>query len=265
MFGKKKKAQSQQAQKQPSQTKTPSRRAEQTSKAPYVDKKSTKPTACFDKHIINASHFNIHPQRFSRNALTVVDKLQRQGFEAYIVGGCIRDILLGKHPKDFDVATNARPEQIQQIFQRKCRLIGRRFRLAHIMFGRDIIEVATFRASHSDALGEHQAKRNDDGMLLRDNVYGNIEQDAERRDFTVNALYYDPQNNTLRDYFNGIEDLKAGKLRLIGDPVTRYQEDPVRMLRSIRFMAKLDMFLEKPSEQPIRELAYLLKNIPPFI
>ena len=263
MFGKKKKAQSQQAQKQPSQTKTPSRRAEQTSKAPYVDKKSTKPTARFDKHVINASHFNIHPQRFSRNALTVVDKLQRQGFEAYIVGGCIRDILLGKHPKDFDVATNARPEQIQQIFQRKCRLIGRRFRLAHIMFGRDIIEVATFRASHSDALGEHQAKRNDDGMLLRDNVYGNIEQDAERRDFTVNALYYDPQNNTLRDYFNGIEDLKAGKLRLIGDPVTRYQEDPVRMLRSIRFMAKLDMFLEKPSEQPIRELAYLLKNIPP--
>ncbi|WP_306291843.1 polynucleotide adenylyltransferase PcnB [Rodentibacter ratti] len=200
---------------------------------------------------------------FSRNALSVVEKLQRQGFEAYIVGGSIRDMLLGKHPKDFDVATNARPEQIQNIFQRQCRLVGRRFRLAHIMFGRDIIEVATFRANHSDARNERQAKQSHEGMLLRDNVYGTIEQDAERRDFTINALYYNPQDNTLRDYFNGIEDLKAGKLRLIGDPITRYQEDPVRMLRAIRFMAKLDMFLEKPSEQPIHELAHLLKNIPP--
>ena len=171
--------------------------------------------------------------------------------------------MLGKHPKDFDVATNARPDQIQAVFQRQCRLVGRRFRLAHIMFGRDVIEVATFRASHSDARSENQAKQSDEGMLLRDNVYGTIEQDAERRDFTVNALYYNPQDNTLRDYFNGIDDLKNGKLRLIGDPMTRYQEDPVRMLRSVRFMAKLDMFLEKPSEQPIRELAPLLKNIPP--
>nr|WP_306291916.1 polynucleotide adenylyltransferase PcnB [Rodentibacter genomosp. 2] len=200
---------------------------------------------------------------FSRNALSVVEKLQRQGFEAYIVGGSIRDMLLGKHPKDFDVATNARPEQVQNIFQRQCRLVGRRFRLAHIMFGRDIIEVATFRANHTDVRNERQAKQSHDGMLLRDNVYGTIEQDAERRDFTINALYYNPQDNTLRDYFNGIEDLKAGKLRLIGDPITRYQEDPVRMLRAIRFMAKLDMFLEKPSEQPIHKLAHLLKNIPP--
>ena len=261
MFGNKKKAQN--AQKQAAQTKAHSRRVEQVQNAPRTNKKSSKPTSRFDKHVIKASHFDIHPRLFSRNALSVVEKLQRQGFEAYIVGGCIRDVLLGKHPKDFDVATNARPEQIQQIFQRQCRLVGRRFRLAHIMFGRDIIEVATFRANHSDARGEHQAKQNDEGMLLRDNVYGTIEQDAERRDFTVNALYYNPHDNTLRDYFNGIEDLKAGKLRLIGDPVTRYQEDPVRMLRSIRFMAKLDMFLEKPSEQPIRELAHLLKNIPP--
>ena len=200
---------------------------------------------------------------FSRNAITVVEKLQRQGYDAYIVGGCLRDLLLGKHPKDFDVATNARPDQIQAVFQRQCRLVGRRFRLAHIMFGRDVIEVATFRANHSDARSENQAKQSDEGMLLRDNVYGTIEQDAERRDFTVNALYYNPQDNTLRDYFNGIDDLKNGKLRLIGDPVTRYQDDPVRMLRSVRFMAKLDMFLEKPSEQPIRELAPLLKNIPP--
>lgn len=261
MFGKKKKAPSSRTQK-PAQTSAHSRRVEQ-SQAPRANKKATHPSHRYDKSVIKAAHFGIQPRMFSRNALTVVEKLQRQGFEAYIVGGCIRDLLLGKHPKDFDVATNARPEQIQSIFQRQCRLVGRRFRLAHIMFGRDIIEVATFRANHSDARGEHQAKQNDDGMLLRDNVYGTVEQDAERRDFTVNALYYNPQDNTLRDYFNGLEDLKAGKLRLIGDPVTRYQEDPVRMLRSIRFMAKLDMFLEKPSEQPIRELAHLLKNIPP--
>ena len=197
-----------------------------------------------------------------RNALTVVEKLQRQGYEAYLVGGCLRDLLLGKTPKDFDVATNARPEQVQKIFQRQCRLVGRRFRLAHVLFGRDVIEVATFRASHSDARNANQAKQNEQGMLLRDNVYGTLEQDAERRDFTVNALYYNPQDNSLHDFCGGLEDLKAGKLRLIGDPVVRYQEDPVRMLRSIRFMAKLEMFLDKPSETPIRQLAPLLANIP---
>ncbi|WWO74179.1 polynucleotide adenylyltransferase PcnB [Histophilus somni] len=216
-----------------------------------------------NKYVVKASQYGIMPRMISRNALSVVEKLHRNGYEAYIVGGCLRDLLLGKKPKDFDVATNAKPEQVQAIFQRQCRLVGRRFRLAHIMFGRDIIEVATFRAAHSDNHNERQAKQNNAGMLLRDNVYGTIEQDAERRDFTVNALYYNPQNNTLRDYFNGIEDLKAGKLRLIGDPVKRYQEDPVRMLRSIRFMAKLDMFLDKPSQEPIKKMAHLLKNIPP--
>ncbi len=216
---------------------------------PKAQTKKSEQTCRYDKNVIKAAQFDISPRDFSRNALTVVEKLQRQGFEAYIVGGCIRDLLLGKKPKDFDVATNARPEQIQNIFQRQCRLVGRRFRLAHIMFGRDIIEVATFRANHQGiARNENQKK------------YSNF---TVRRDFTVNALYYNPQDNTLRDYFEGIKDLKAGKLRLIGDPVTRYQEDPVRMLRSIRFMAKLDMFLEKPSEQPISELAPLLKNIPP--
>ncbi|OOF70400.1 polynucleotide adenylyltransferase PcnB [Rodentibacter caecimuris] len=218
------------------------------------------PDHCFK---LKASSFGITPRLISRNALTVVEKLQRQGFEAYIVGGCLRDLLLDKKPKDFDVATNARPEQIQSVFQRQCRLVGRRFRLAHIMFGRDVIEVATFRANHINVGNENQAKKTDDGMLVRDNVYGNIEQDACRRDFTVNALYYDPKHNTLIDYFDGISDLKAGKLRLIGEPVIRYQEDPVRMLRSIRFIAKLDMFLDKPSDVPIRELAPLLKQIPP--
>lgn len=199
----------------------------------------------------------------SKHALAVVEKLNRNGYEAYVVGGCLRDLLLGKKPKDFDVATNARPEQIQAVFQRQCRLVGRRFRLAHVMFGRDIIEVATFRANHTESKNENQARRNENGMLLRDNVYGTLEQDAERRDFTVNALYYNPKDNTIHDYYHGIEDLKTGKLRLIGNPIIRYQEDPVRMLRSIRFMAKLDMFLDKPSEEPIRKLAPLLTNIPP--
>ncbi|OOF47313.1 poly(A) polymerase [Rodentibacter trehalosifermentans] len=260
MFGKKKKKLSQNSAKQSNQTKAHSRRVEHST--PSRNPKNSQANHTH-KGGIKASQFGIHPRMFSRHALTVVEKLQRQGFEAYIVGGCIRDLLLGKQPKDFDVATNARPEQIQKIFQRQCRLVGRRFRLAHIMFGRDIIEVATFRAGHNDARSEHQAKQNDAGMLLRDNVYGTVEQDAERRDFTINALYYNPQDNTLRDDFNGIADLKAGKLRLIGDPVTRYQEDPVRMLRAIRFMAKLEMFLEKSSEQPIYDLADLLKNIPP--
>ncbi|WP_279526595.1 polynucleotide adenylyltransferase PcnB [Mesocricetibacter intestinalis] len=213
--------------------------------------------------MIKASKLGISARMISKNALSVVEKLNRHGYEAYIVGGCLRDLLLDKKPKDFDVATNARPDQVQAIFQRQCRLVGRRFRLAHIMFGRDIIEVATFRAGHDNSLNENSAKRNDEGMLLRDNVYGTLEQDAQRRDFTVNALYYSPKENIVYDYFNGIEDLKAGKLRLIGDPSLRYHEDPVRMLRSVRFMAKLDMFLDKPSEEPIRRLAHLLQSIPP--
>lgn len=216
-----------------------------------------------NQHISKASTHGISPRLINKNALTVVEKLQRHGFEAYVVGGCLRDILLGKKPKDFDVATDARPEQIQKIFQRQCRLIGRRFRLAHIVFGRDIIEVATFRANHDNNLNKNQAQRSAEGMLLRDNVYGTLEQDAERRDFTVNAFYYDPKHNHLYDYYQGLADLKAGRLSLIGDAVTRYQEDPVRMLRSVRFMAKLDMFLTKESQEPIKQLAPLLKNIPP--
>ncbi|WP_439238431.1 polynucleotide adenylyltransferase PcnB [Lonepinella sp. BR2919] len=225
--------------------------------------KTNKPIQSHKKYIVKASQVNIHARMLSKNALSVVEKLNRHGYEAYIVGGCLRDLLLGKIPKDFDVATNARPDQVQAIFQRRCRLVGRRFRLAHIMFGRDIIEVATFRASHEVNHSEQQAKQNQDGMLLRDNVYGTLEQDAQRRDFTVNALYYSLRDNSIYDFYHGIDDLKAGKLRLIGDPVTRYQEDPVRMLRAIRFMAKLDMFLDKASETPIVELAPLLKNIPP--
>lgn len=169
---------------------------------------------------------------------------------------------MGKTPKDFDIATNATPEQIQKTF-RNCRLVGRRFRLAHIMFGKEIIEVATFRGAHG-AQNEQTnvSKRSQSGMLLRDNVYGTIEQDAIRRDFTMNALYYSIKDFTIRDYCGGLNDLKNGIIRLIGDPQTRYREDPVRMLRTIRFAAKLNMKIDKATLEPIESLAPLLKNIP---
>lgn len=214
------------------------------------------------KFTVNASQYGISPKNFPKNALSIVDKLHLAGYEAYIVGGCIRDLLLEKKAKDFDIATNARPEDIQRIFGRQCRLIGRRFRLAHIVYGREIFEVATFRAGHESHNNDKISKVSNEGMLLRDNVYGSLRDDAERRDFTVNALYYDTKRNLIFDFFNGIDDLKAGKLSLIGEPTTRYQEDPVRMLRAIRFMAKLDMFLEQKTAAPIREMAHLLANIP---
>ncbi len=171
----------------------------------------------------------------------------------------MRDLLLGLEPKDFDVATNASPEQVRKAF-RNCRLIGRRFRLAHVHFGREIIEVATFRSSEKG--NENDQKVHEDGRLLRDNVFGNIEEDAWRRDFTVNALYYNIQDFSIVDYTSGMEDHKAGILRLIGDPVTRYREDPVRMLRAIRFAVKLGFTLDPECEKPIYELAPLLEGIP---
>ncbi|MBE2894667.1 polynucleotide adenylyltransferase PcnB [Spirabiliibacterium falconis] len=222
---------------------------------------STKIPSCLEPVKHKASGIGVHARLIHRNALSVVAKLQRNGYEAYLVGGCLRDILLERTPKDFDVATNASPEQIKRAFGRQCRLVGRRFRLAHIMFGRDIIEVATFRGE-SDNNDDMQRKCNTDGMLLRDNVYGTLEDDAKRRDFTVNSLYYDPQHNVVLDYFNGVDDIRTGKLRLIGDPKVRYQEDPVRILRAIRFMAKLDMFLERESLDPIHHYAALLRQIP---
>ncbi|WP_373777754.1 polynucleotide adenylyltransferase PcnB [Glaesserella sp.] len=226
-------------------------------------KKQTVPSHILHKKFtVNAGKYGITAKNFPTNALSIVNKLHKNGYEAYIVGGCIRDLLLGHKAKDFDIATNARPEEIQRIFGRQCRLIGRRFRLAHIVFGREIYEVATFRAEHHSNATEKMSKTSDTGMLLRDNVYGTMREDAERRDFSVNALYYDVIHNQIFDFFNGIDDLQAAKLVLIGDPVTRYQEDPVRMLRAIRFMAKLDMFLDKASDEPIRRLAPLLKNIP---
>jgi poly(A) polymerase len=182
------------------------------------------------------------------------------------VGGCIRDILMGLTPKDFDVVTNATPEQIKSCFN-NCRLIGRRFRLAHVMFGREVIEVATFRGHHQQPPVEANNKNNDshhsdEGQLLRDNVYGTIEEDAQRRDFTINALYYSINGFYIRDFANGIKAIEARKVELIGDPESRYREDPVRMLRAIRFAAKLDMTIEEKTEQPLYELGSLLSNIP---
>ncbi|HCM47635.1 MAG TPA: polynucleotide adenylyltransferase PcnB, partial [Colwellia sp.] len=177
-----------------------------------------------------------------------------------------RDILLGFKPKDFDIATNATPDEIKDLF-RNCRLIGRRFRLAHIVFGREIIEVATFRGHHDKASEQEKScktisKQSEDGMLLRDNIYGSIEEDAERRDFTINALYYSSKDFKVYDFANGVQDVNDKIIRLIGDPETRYREDPVRMLRAIRFATKLDMQISDETKAPIKELSTLMANIP---
>lgn len=223
----------------------------------------TPPHIQHKKFTVNAKEYGISLKDFPTNAVAIVTKLHKHGYQAYIVGGCLRDLLLGQKAKDFDIATNARPEEIQKVFGRQCRLIGRRFRLAHVVYGREIYEVATFRAEHHSNANEKISKTNDVGMLLRDNVYGTMREDAERRDFSVNALYYDVAHNLIFDFFNGIDDLRASRLKLIGDPVVRYQEDPVRMLRAVRFMAKLEMFLDRSCDEPIRKMAHLLNHIPP--
>ncbi|WP_148252551.1 polynucleotide adenylyltransferase PcnB [Aidingimonas lacisalsi] len=199
---------------------------------------------------------------FSDAALKVLYRLHNAGFEAYLVGGCIRDALLGKQPKDFDVATDATPEQLRDLF-RNSRIIGRRFRIVHVRFGREIIEVTTFRGRPNDDHGEHVSRQSEEGLLLRDNVWGNIEEDARRRDFTVNALYYNIADFSIHDWADGARDIESRTLRLIGDPETRYREDPVRMLRAVRFAAKLGFQLDADTASPIHELAPLLLQIPP--
>ncbi|SEG11693.1 polynucleotide adenylyltransferase PcnB [Vibrio hangzhouensis] len=203
---------------------------------------------------------NISRKQISDNALKVLYRLNGAGFDAYLVGGGVRDLLLGEQPKDFDIATNATPEQIKKLF-RNCRLIGRRFRLAHIMFGRDIIEVATFRGHHQEQ-EKNVSQQSKEGMLLRDNVYGSIDEDAERRDFSINAMYYNIGDYSIHDYAGGVEDLEDRLIRLIGEPDVRYREDPVRMLRAVRFAAKLDFDIEEDTAAPIEELAPLLRDIP---
>lgn len=206
------------------------------------------------KRVIARDQHSVSRKEISENALKVLYRLNKAGFEAYLVGGGVRDVLLGEHPKDFDVATNATPEEIVKVF-RNSRLIGRRFRLVHVLFGRDMVEVATFRSSHEDS------PQSEHGMVLRDNVYGNLEEDAIRRDFTVNALYYNIADFSIVDFVNGLEDLKHHTLRLIGDPETRYREDPVRMLRAARFAAKLDFDIEPNTREPILKLGSLLHNV----
>lgn len=212
--------------------------------------------------IIPRSEHPVSRQHISDAALKVLYRLSGAGFDAYLVGGCIRDALLGKMPKDFDVATNATPEQVRDLF-RNSRLIGRRFRIVHVRFGREVIEVTTFRGKPQDEHGENIAHQSDAGLLLRDNVWGSIEEDALRRDFTVNALYYNIADFSLHDFANGARDIESRTLRLIGDPATRYREDPVRMLRAVRFAAKLDFTIEPATEAPMYDLAPLLLQIPP--
>lgn len=196
----------------------------------------------------------------SHNALKVLYRLQNSGHEAYLVGGCVRDLQLGLSPKDFDVATDATPEQVRKLFSNS-RIIGRRFRIVHVTFGREIIEVTTFRGKAEDS-GSDQ-KQSAEGMLLRDNVYGNLEDDAKRRDFTINAMYYTPKDFSIKAYPQGMDDLENQIIRIIGDAETRYREDPVRMLRAIRFAAKLDFNLADATEAPIKDLAPLLTHIAP--
>ncbi len=200
----------------------------------------------------------------SSSALKVCDTLAQRGFAACVVGGAVRDILLGIKPKDFDVATAARPEQIKPLFRRAL-LIGRRFRLVHVMLGPETIEVSTFRAADSKAADgkEHARVLDEHGRVLRDNVFGTLEEDARRRDFTVNALYYDCGTGELIDFHGGLADLKKRTLRIIGDAETRFREDPVRMLRAVRLGAKLGLSIESSTRAPIKRLAPLLEHVPP--
>ena len=211
--------------------------------------------------VLSRDKHNVSRKQISKNALKVLYRLNNAGFEAYLVGGGVRDILLDLSPKDFDIATSATPEQVGKLF-RNCRLIGRRFRLAHILFGREVIEVATFRAGHHDS-SSHHAHKSEQGLLVRDNVYGNLEEDAFRRDFTVNALYYSADDFTVRDYVGGLADLEARQLRLIGDAEARYREDPVRILRAIRLSCKLDLSIETATAAPIGELSEMLEHVSP--
>ena len=235
------------------------------------------------RRVVPVSEHGINLQLVDERALNVVQTLQDKGFEAYIVGGAVRDLLLGLRPKDFDVATNATPEQVKSLFRRAF-IIGRRFRIVHVVFGRgrehEVIEVSTFRA-YLDAGAAEQVSGNErtskqalagmthavdaSGRVLRDNVWGPQDEDAARRDFTVNAMYYDPRTQSVVDYHGGIEDARKRRLRLIGDPATRYREDPVRIVRAARFAAKLSGLgfeLDRKTAAPMGTLKSLLSDIP---
>ncbi len=212
-------------------------------------------------NVIPRDEHCISRDNISESALKVMARLRKAGFQAYLVGGAVRDLLLGGHPKDFDVATDATPEAVDDLF-RNARIIGRRFRIVHVRFGREVIEVTTFRGHHSDDDTGAHAQQSESGVLLRDNVYGTLEEDAVRRDLTVNALYYDAGKFEVFDHVGGLEDLEDRLIRVIGDPKQRYTEDPVRMLRVLRFAAKLDFDIEANTADAIDDCAHLLADIP---
>ncbi|MEL7186391.1 MAG: polynucleotide adenylyltransferase PcnB [Pseudomonadota bacterium] len=221
-------------------------------------KKSGNQAANKPQIIARAAH-NVSRDEFSKSALKVLYRLNKAGYQAFLVGGCVRDAMLELHPKDFDVATDATPEEVRALFG-NCRLIGRRFRLAHVRFGREIIEVATFRAAanHKD----DDAKLDDEGRIIRDNVYGTIDEDVWRRDFTCNALYYNIADFSIWDYVGGVEDVKKKRLVLIGDPEKRLREDPVRMLRAARFAGKLGFTIDTSVVKAMQPNANLIANVP---
>ncbi|MDO8652504.1 MAG: polynucleotide adenylyltransferase PcnB [Undibacterium sp.] len=206
--------------------------------------------------VLHAKEHGIDPQLLSSNAIRVTQTLQENGFKAFVVGGAVRDLLLGVKPKDFDIATNATPEQVKRLFRRAF-IIGRRFQIVHVMFGQDLLEVTTFRGPATEA-----APKDEHGRVLRDNTFGEQHEDAVRRDFTINAMYYDPSSQTVLDYHGGIADIRKKILRIIGVPEARYREDPVRMLRVVRFAAKLQFTIDAATRAPIAIMAPLINNVP---
>ncbi|MDR3055553.1 MAG: polynucleotide adenylyltransferase PcnB [Zoogloeaceae bacterium] len=214
------------------------------------------PVAQTEPAVIPVDSHGIHRADISSGSRRVCEALRERGYKAYVVGGAVRDLLVGARPKDFDVATNATPDEVRRCLRRS-RLIGRRFQIVHAYMGTEVIEITTFRGTLGD-----DAKTDEHGRVLRDNVFGSQAEDAARRDFTVNALYFDPKTEQILDYHHGVADLKQKTLRMIGDPKTRYREDPVRMLRAVRLAAKLGLSIDPAARRPIREMATLLENVP---
>ncbi len=206
--------------------------------------------------ILGPEQHKINQALVTSNAIRVTQTLQENGFKAFVVGGAVRDLLLGVPPKDFDIATDATPEQVKRLFRRAF-IIGRRFQIVHVMFGQDLLEVTTFRGPSTE-----QAPKDEHGRVLRDNTFGSQQEDAVRRDFTINAMYYNPATQEVLDYHGGIADIEQKTLRIIGHPEARYREDPVRMLRLVRFAAKLQFSIDPASSAPITIMAPLINNVP---
>lgn len=222
---------------------------------PGINKNST----AVKERRVGPSKHGIRPSQMSPLAVSVVDQLLDAGHQAYIVGGCIRDALMGQEPKDFDVATSATPEQVKRLFRRS-RIIGRRFKIVHVQDRHEVIEVTTFRGSHKDSNTSH-ASQSAQGVLVRDNVYGTLEEDALRRDFTCNSLYYDIDSHEIVDFMGGVKDLKKGILRTIGDPAERFKEDPVRMMRALRFQAKLGLRPDSASARQLKKQMPMIREV----